>query len=106
ASKDYEVRFNHHLPFYGLPSFWATKKNTFIGCMEFRTSLYKHHHLSLAANLLFHNDEFNQFNAYKPIWGAGLTYAYKSPFGPVEFTVGYSDTYRKIVVSANVGFWF
>ena len=106
ASKDYEVRFNHHLPFYGLPSFWATKKNTFIGCMEFRTNFYKQHHLSLAANLLFHNDEFNQFNAYKTIWGAGLTYAYKSPFGPVEFTLGYSDTYRKLIVSANVGFWF
>lgn len=106
ASKDYEVRFNHHLPFYGLPSFWATKKNTFIGCMEFRTNFYKQHHLSIAANLLYHSDEFNEFNAYKAIWGAGLTYAYKSPFGPVEFTLGYSDTYRKMIVSANVGFWF
>ncbi|MDD4198606.1 MAG: patatin-like phospholipase family protein [Paludibacter sp.] len=106
ASKDYEVRFNHHLPFYGLPSFWATGKNTFIGCLEFRSNLYRQHHLSLAANLLFHSNEFNKFESYKSIWGAGLTYSYKSPFGPIEFTLGYSDAYRKIVAAANIGFWF
>jgi NTE family protein len=106
ASKDYEVRFNHHLPFYGLPSFWATKRNTFIGCVEFRTNLYKQHHLSAAANVLFHSDDFNRFNTYRTIWGAGLTYAYKSPFGPIGITLGYADVYRKMVISANVGFWF
>ena len=106
ASKDYEVRFNHHLPFYGLPSFWATRKNTFIGCVEFRTNFHKQHHLSATANVLFHSDEFNKINAYNTIWGAGVTYAYKSPFGPAGFTLGYSDTFRKMVLSANIGFWF
>lgn len=106
ASKDYEVRFNHHLPFYGLPSFWSTGKNTFIGCIEYRANIYKKHHVTLAANLLFHNDEFNRFSTYKSIIGGGITYSYKSPFGPVEFTIGYSDAYNKLTASANIGCWF
>jgi len=106
ASKDYEVRLNHHLPFYGVPSFWSTGKNTFIGCVEYRANVYKKHHLTLAANVLLHNDKFNQFRSYKSIWGGGITYSYKSPFGPIEFTLGYSDAYRKLVTSVNIGFWF
>lgn len=106
ASKDYEVRFNHHLPFYGLPSFWSTGKNSFIGCVEYRTNFYKKHHLTIAANLLLHNDEFNRFNNYKSIFGGGITYSYKSAFGPLELTIGYADAYRKLTTSVNLGFWF
>ncbi|MEA4974672.1 MAG: patatin-like phospholipase family protein [Paludibacter sp.] len=106
AAKDYEVRFNHHLPFYGLPSFWSTGKNTFIGCVEYRANFYKKHYLTLAANLLLHSDEFNRFSTYKSILGGGITYSYKSPFGPLEFTLGYSDAYNKLTTSVNIGFWF
>jgi len=106
ASKDYELRFNHHLPFYGLPSSWSTAKNTFIGAIEFRQHLYKRHYVTAAANILFHGEEFNDINTYKAIYGAGLTYEFRSPFGPMGFTLGYADAYRKLVVSANLGFWF
>ncbi len=106
ASKDYELRFNHHLPFYGLPSFWSSGKNTFIGCVEYRANVYKKHHVTVAANMLLHSDVFNRSSTYKSIIGGGITYSYKSPFGPVEFTLGYSDAFNKLTTSANIGFWF
>lgn len=90
----------------GCHHFGQPEKNTFIGCVEYRANFYKKHYLTLAANLLLHSDEFNRFSTYKSIIGGGVTYSYKSPFGPVEFTLGYSDVYRKLTTSVNIGFWF
>lgn len=53
-----------------------------------------------------HDYEFFPFNRYQSVWGSGLTYSYKSAFGPIEITAGYSDRYKKPILSANIGFWF
>jgi NTE family protein len=71
-----------------------------------RVNIAKRHYVSLAGNYLIHNDTFSNLNRFKPIWGSGLTYAYKSVVGPAELTVGYSDKYKKPTLSANFGFWF
>lgn len=103
---DYEILLVHHLPFYGLPSFWPTGRYTYIGLTGLRVNVAKRHYITLAGNYLIHNNEFSYFKRYKTIWGSGLTYSYKSPIGPIEITAGYSDQYKKPTLSANIGFWF
>ena len=106
AAQEYETSYYHWLPFYGLPSIWATSRNAFIGNLGLRYNLYKRHYITLAGNYLLHNDEIDQFDKYKGVWGVGFTYSYKTAIGPIEFTLGYSDAYRKVVPTANIGFWF
>ncbi len=106
AAQEYETSYYHWLPFYGLPSIWATSRNAFIGSLGLRYNIYKRHYITLAGNYLLHNDEIDQFDKYKGIWGVGFTYSYKTAIGPIEFTLGYSDAYRKVVPTANIGFWF
>ena len=106
AAQEYETSYYHWLPFYGLPSIWATSQNAFIGSLGLRYNVYKRHYITLAGNYLLHNDEIDQFDKYKGIWGVGFTYSYKTAIGPIEFTLGYSDAYRKVVPTANIGFWF
>lgn len=106
ASRDYEITLDHHLPFYGMPSLWQTERTTLIGGVVLRKHVYRQHYVSVATNLLFHNDVIFDFNQYKSIFGVGLTYSYKSPAGPIELTVGFADKYKKVTVAANVGFWF
>lgn len=106
ASRDYEVTLDHHLPFYGMPSLCATERTTIIGGVVMRKHVYRQHYVSVAANLLFQNNVLFDIEDYKSIFGVGLSYSYKSPFGPIELTVGFADKYKKVTVAANVGFWF
>lgn len=106
ASRDYEITLDHHLPFYGMPSLWTTERTTIIGGLVLRKNIYRKHYVSVATNLLFHNNVIFDFEHYKSIFGLGLTYSYKSNFGPIDFTIGFADKYKKLMVSANIGFWF
>ena len=103
---DYEIFLDQQLPFYGLPTLWPTGRFSFIGLTGLRINIAKHHYIKLAGNFLMYNNEFSPFNRYETIWGSGFTYAYKSPIGPLEFTIAYSDRYQKPTISANTGFWF
>lgn len=103
---DYEQLFIHHLPFYGLPALWSTERFTFVGLTGLRVNIAAKHYLSLVANFLTNNDDFINIKDYETIVGGGLTYAYNSFIGPLELTVGYSDEYKKPIVSANIGLWF
>jgi NTE family protein len=106
VAKEYEQSLNYQLVFQGLPTLWATQRSTIIANTSLRMSVVKNHYLILTVNGLLHNNELNRFNEYDNILGGGLTYLYKSAFGPIELTCGYSDEYKKPVVTANIGFWF
>ena len=103
---EYEAFYYHHLPFYGLPSVWAVKRNVAIGSLGVRYNAFKKSYFTLSGNYMLENDEFDQFKNYQGTWGLGVTYSYKTPVGPIELTLGYSNAYQKLIVSGNVGFWF
>lgn len=103
---DYEIMLNRQLPFFGLPAFTPTNRFTFIATPGLRVKIEKRHFVTLYSNHLFHANEFSPFNYYKTEWGGGLVYSYKSRIGPLEMMIGYSDSYRKPVISANIGYWF
>ena len=106
TSTDYESVYYQHLPFYGLPSVWAAQQNAAIGSAGLRLNIFKRNYVTLSTNYLLQNDVIDQFDKYKGTWGFGLTYSYKTSVGPIEFTLGYSNAYGKIVATGNVGYWF
>lgn len=103
---DYELILDQQLPFYGLPSIWPTKRYSYVGLAGLRINMSGKHYISLAGNCLIHSNSFSLLNSYETIWGGGFTYAYQSPVGPLEFTIGYSDYFQKPSISGNIGFWF
>ncbi len=103
---DYEIYFENHLPFYGLPSLVTTGRYTGISLVGCRMN-YGNHHFSVLSNWLAENDEqIEKWDTYNFIWGGAIKYAYSTNFGPMGFTVAYSDAYRKAVFSFNLGLWF
>lgn len=106
SSQDYEIYFDQQLPFYGLPTIWSVERSAFIGMVGLQANIYKKHYLSLMGNYLLHNSELHHFSEYQDIWGGGFTYSFRSVVGPFEATVAYSDEYKKLIFSANIGFWF
>lgn len=103
---DYEIIFDQQLPFYGLPGVWPTKRYSYVELAGLRINVIKQHYINLIGNCLMHSNQFSRFNTYEAIWGCGITYAYRSSVGPLEFTIGYSDHYQKPAISGNIGFWF
>ena len=103
---DHEIYFNNNLPFYGLPSLMPANRFTFIGLGGLRVQFAQKHYISLMANYLIQSNEIIEDIAYSSIWGIGAKYSYKSAIGPLDFTIGYSDWYKKPTMSANVGLWF
>ena len=103
---DYELMLDRQLPFFGLPAFTPTKRSTCITTAGLRVNIEKRHFVTFYGNYLLHNNEFSDFSNYKTTWGCGLVYAYKSKIGPLEMMLGYSNKYKKPVISANVGYWF
>lgn len=103
---DYEIMLDRQLPFFGLPAFTPTNRFTCIATAGLRVNIEKRHFVTFYSNYLLHNNELSHFRNYKTAWGGGLVYAYKSKIGPLEMMLGYSDKYRKPVISANIGYWF
>ncbi len=106
GGSDYSTYFNYHFPFYGLPPITPSDRYSFIGLAGWRVQISKKHFISLVGNCLIENSEIILFDEYERVLGAGLSYSYRSIFGPLDFTVGYSDRYQKLTFLANAGYWF
>jgi len=106
VAKDYELNFDHHLPFYGLPSVWSAERNLFVGLLGLRVRVAPNQYIKAEGNILFQDRDLLSLESYRSLWGTALTYAYNSPVGPIEFSLGYSNGYEKLVFTANAGFWF
>ena len=103
---DYEIYFNNHLPFYGIPPIMLAERFVFIGLIGLKTNVYKEHYVSLMANGLIQSNQIKKLKDFKTEWGFGFDYAYNSIIGPIGFTIGYSGWYNKPVFSVNIGMWF
>jgi NTE family protein len=103
---EYSIYFSNHLPFLGLPPVSEADRFTFIGMGKLGFVISKKHHISLTGNVLTCNDEIYSFEDYRYLTGTALSYSFHSGFGPLDLTIGYSEDYKKLTVSANAGFWF
>ncbi len=64
------------------------------------------HYMTLKTNIGKTFDEFSQFSeAAATLYGAGLTYGYASPVGPVEVTLMGSNDSKRPMVFVNLGYW-
>lgn len=103
---DYEIYFNSHLPFYGIPPVMPADRFTIIGLAGINVNIYKKHYVSLLANYMMQSNQEKIWNKANAEWGWGLDYKYNSLIGPIGFTVGYSDWLKTPVFSGNIGMWF
>lgn len=103
---EYELFFNNHLPFYGVPPIAVTERYTAIALTGVRFKVAPHHYLSCMGNVLAQNEDVLLPEETKLIYGAGITYAYRTLLGPLEFTTAFSGEYKTPVFSINFGLWF
>ncbi|MGC3977700.1 MAG: patatin-like phospholipase family protein [Paludibacteraceae bacterium] len=106
TSNEYESFFYHYLPFYGAPSVWTLQNNAAVGSLGMRCKIFKRNYVTLSTNYLLQTNHLNQLSDYEGMLGVGLTYSFRTNVGPIEFTLGYSDAYGKLVTTGNIGFWF
>ncbi len=101
----YEIYFNNHLPFYGLPPITVGQMYTYIGLIGVRLKV-KNHYLSILGNTMFQSNDFKFTKQNNIKAGFALDYKFRSMIGPIGLTVSYSPWYNQPILSANVGFWF
>lgn len=106
TASEYESLYYHHLPFYGVPSVTAAKRHIAIGSVGLRCNIFKRNYVTLSTNYMVQNDQLNQFSHYKGTWGFGFTYSFKTGAGPIEFSLGYSNAFGRVIATGNAGYWF
>ncbi|MFT3739383.1 MAG: patatin-like phospholipase family protein [Breznakibacter sp.] len=103
---DYELYFDNHLPFYGIPAIMDVQRYATVNLLGLRAKVSANNYVSVIFNALLHTNDMKELPDFKSSFGYALDYQYKSIIGPMGITVGYSDDYQKPVVSANIGMWF
>lgn len=98
--------FDHHLPFIGSVFLQPMESKTMIFGLDFRYNIYKNHYITAKGNIGLSANEFDNLIDESVKKGIGLTYSYKSFFGPVEITIAKSNLRKKATVYFNAGFWF
>jgi NTE family protein len=64
------------------------------------------HYMTLKTNIGKTFDEFSQINdVATTLYGAGITYGYASPVGPVEVTLMGSNDSKRPMIFVNLGYW-
>jgi NTE family protein len=102
----YDIYFENHLPFYGIPPILPAQQYAYVGLVGVRTNFHKNHYLSLLGNIISQSDDVGFHKNVSNETGYAISYTYNSGIGPIELTAEYSDWYKKIFVTANIGFWF
>lgn len=104
---DYPGRYMpQQLPFAGIGYVQETGKAIGIAGLELRERIGGRHFVSLLGNTALSNSRIDELGSGKFIYGIGLKYGYGSRFGPLEASVGYSDSSKKAVFYVNLGYCF
>lgn len=104
---DYPGRYlPQQLPFAGIGYVQETGNAVGIAGLELRERIGGRHFVSLLGNAAWSNSRVDELGSGKFIYGVGLKYGYGSRFGPIEASVGYSDSSKKAVFYVNLGYYF
>jgi NTE family protein len=102
----YSQYFNNHLPFVGLPSVSIAERFAYIGLVGLRVKASKSQYVSILFNGLDQGENTKPWANTHYIFGGGIKYSMKTFFGPLDMTLGYSDSSNRLCFSANYGYWF
>lgn len=106
GGEPYSQYFNYYLPFVGLPAVSMADRFAYIGLLGFRVHVSDNQYLSALFNSLLQSPDMKKRENFKTIFGGGIKYSRKTPIGPLDITLGYSDSVEKPCFSANFGYWF
>ncbi len=102
-----ENYINFTFPFVGYRFMELIGRNYLAGHAWVYYEFYKNHFLTAKANFGKLEPTVDQlFSSNVLLDGYGLSYAYNSPIGPMEFTVMGSSNHARIFTYISLGFWF
>lgn len=94
------------LPFAGITNIELMKNSIITTSVKFRQRMGRTHFLSLTGSYGMSNNHFFSLLKGEQMYGASLGYGMNSAFGPLEFTLGYSNRTQKASVFLNLGYYF
>lgn len=94
------------LPFEGMADIELLDNALTVASLKFRQRMGSVHYLTLTANCALSNNHFFKTLKSKPIYGGSIAYGLNSAFGPIEFSIGYSNRTQKVNSYINLGFYF
>ena len=106
GGEPYSQYFNYHLPFVGLSAVNITERYTYISLIGLRIKIAKSQYVSLLLNGMWQDTDMIFHEGVEAIYGGGIRYSLKTMLGPLDVTMGYSESTDKPTFSANFGMYF
>ncbi len=101
---DYQIGV---FPFVGMELFELSDKNAVTLGLDLQYEFLKNQVIQLRANVGKTTHNFNDlYSGSNYDFGYGLTYGFRSPIGPLEFTLMKNNRRKGILTYVNIGFWF
>lgn len=94
------------LPFAGITNIELMKNSIVTASLKFRQRMGGTHYLSLIGNFGMTNNHFFDILKGEKLFGASIGYGMDSPFGPLEFSIGYTNRTKKGSAFLNLGYYF
>jgi NTE family protein len=102
-----ENYINYMFSFVGYRFMELVGRNALVGGVDFNWQFSDNHYLIAKANYGTLENSFDElFQSDVLLDGYGLSYAYDSPLGPLQFTVMGSSNHADIYTYVNLGYWF
>lgn len=94
------------LSFAGVNYIELAKSNLFIGSLSLRQYLSTNNYIFTVANYGQSSEKLFNVDEADHMYGAALGYGYKTPVGPIELNLNWSNVTKKVGVFFNLGYMF
>lgn len=108
GGSEYGRYISQQIPFIGINYADMFESNIIVGRIDMRGRLGKNHYIYGIVNYMRNGETFDDmFNRHgHGYWGAGVKYAYETPFGPISANCHWSDYNNKVGFYVNLGYYF
>lgn len=104
---DQTKTFSIQVPFIGLQRMELASVNSVVLRADIQYEMFKNNFIILKTNVgRIFNGPRDVLYVKEWIRGGGITYSYNSFLGPLDFSLMYSDSHKKVIPYVNIGFWF
>ena len=98
--------YTYQFPFQGLRFAQVLSKNVVVFGAGLRYHVYKRHYVSFLPNIAAACDYFIFKDKTNYILGGGINYTYNSIFGPLQYTLSYSNQSKTLISFLSLGYRF
>lgn len=96
----------HQLPFEGINHVELVDNSVFIASVRLRQRLGNKHYVFLTGNYGLTNHDLDGIFKGRNLIGGSISYGYDSLFGPIEASLNYSNSAKRVGFYLNVGYKF